>query len=1195
MQSKYLQQIEEESIFLLTILSLIHVSLAQDQNQFIYNGFQGANLHLDGAAKILPSGLLELTNTSKQIKGHAFYQIPISFNRSSSISIPFPSFSTNLAFAIVPELPNLSGHGLAFIISPTMDFSQAVGGQYLGLFNISNNGLPTNHVLAIELDTILNPEFADINNNHVGIDVNSLKSVDSAPVSYFSSEEGKNISLRLLNGDPMQLWVDYDAPREVLNVTVAPLRRLKPNRPLLSTPVDLSQFLLENMYVGFSSATGPVASDHYVLGWSFNSSGPAQNLEISKLPPLPPKRKTSQKPTVYFVRRKKYAEVREEWETEYDPQRFSYKDLYIATKGFKEKELLGAGGFGKVYKGTLPASDVQIAVKRISHDSHQGMKEFVAEIASMRRLRHRNLVQLLGYCRRKGELLLVYDYMPNGSLDKFLFSNRTPTLSWFHRFRVLKDVASALLYLHEEWEQVVLHRDVKSSNVLLDADLSGSLEILALLDYTTMVPILKPLVWSGRFMLEMACGRRPMDLQGLPEEVSMVDWVMGYWRCGAILDVIDPKLEGTYLVEEMELVLKLGLLCAHPMPAMRPKMRQVMQYLDGHVSLPEIQDGGTVFTSTFAPSNGASDFVMSFPSLSGKCSANLLSTHQHFKEPKGSCFYKIPLSFNSSSSALIPFPSFSTNFAFAMVPEFPYLSGHGMAFTISPSMDFSQAVATRYLGLFNFTDIGLPTNHVFAIELDTIENPEFEDIDDNHVGIDVNSLKSVKSAPASYFSGAEGKNISLKLINGEPMQLWIDYNAPQKTLNVTLAPLRSQKPNRPLLSTAIDLSQFLLEKMYVGFASATGSVASNHYVLGWSFNKSGPAQNLEISKLPPVPSHKKRSQNPTKIIMKYEEVREEWETEYGPHRFSYKDLYVATKGFKETQLLGAGGFGKVYEGTLPNSDLQIAVKKVSHDSKQGMKEFVAEIASMGRLRHRNLVQLLGYCRRKGELHLVYDYMSNGSLDKFLFSNEKPNLSWLHRFRVIKGVASALLYLHEEWEQVVLHRDVKASNVLLDADLNGRLGDFGLARLYDHGTNPQTTHVVGTVGYLAPELTRTGKATTKTDVFAFGAFMLEVACGRRPIHLQGQTEELILVDFVLECWKRGAILDASDQNLEGNYLAEEMELVLKLGLLCSHSIPAMRPDMRQVMQYLDGITSLPEIQTDIGVLRVCLQVMKHLNL
>ena len=125
---------------------------------------------------------------------------------------------------------------------------------------------------------------------------------------------------------------------------------------------------------------------------------------------------------------------------------------------------------------------------------------------------------------------------------------------------------------------------------------------------------------------------------------------------------------------------------------------------------------------------------------------------------------------------------------------------------------------------------------------------------------------------------------------------------------------------------------------------------------------------------------------------KFEEIREDWEKEYGPQRFTYKNLYKATKGFSDKELLGLGGFGKVYRGTLPSSNTQIAVKKVSHDSKQGMKEFVAEIISMGRLRHRNLVQLLGYCRGRGELLLVYDYMPNGSLDKFLYSNEKPNLN-----------------------------------------------------------------------------------------------------------------------------------------------------------------------------------------------------------
>ncbi|XP_050290552.1 L-type lectin-domain containing receptor kinase IV.2-like [Quercus robur] len=567
----------------------------------------------------------------------------------------------------------------------------------------------------------------------------------------------------------------------------------------------------------------------------------------------------------------------------------------------------------------------------------------------------------------------------------------------------------------------------------------------------------------------------------------------------------------------------------------------------------------------------------------------------------GYAFYQLPLKFNASSG-LTQSLSFSTNFVFAIVPETPSKGGHGIAFTISPSWKFTNAVASNYLGLLNVSNNGLSTNHLLAIELDTIEGQEFQDIDNNHVGINVNSMKSIESATATYFSDQERKNISLKLVSGNPMHLWIDYDETEKLLKVTLAPTSIPKPNRPLLSTHINMSQILLESMFVGFSAATGTVTSDHYILGWSFNKSGQAQSLDVSKLPQPPQQRKSKDKRGKIIKiliiavvvvlilvtgaifilrrkKYAEMLEDWENEYGPHRFSYKNLYKATKGFSNKELLGEGGFGKVYKGTLRSSNIQIAVKKVSHDSKQGMKEFVAEIISMGRLRHRNLVQLLGYCRRKGELLLVYDYMPNGSLDKFLYGNEKPNLNWLQRFQILKGVASGLLYLHEEWEQVVLHRDVKASNVLLDVELNGRLGDFGLARLCDHGANPQTTNVAGTVGYLAPELTRTGRATTCTDVFAFGAFMLEVACGRRPIEIQCLPAEMILVDYVFQCWRKGAILDASDPRLEGSYVKEEMELVLKLGLFCSQSMPAARPSMRQVMQFLDGDADLPELPHD----------------
>ncbi|XP_037492694.1 L-type lectin-domain containing receptor kinase SIT2-like [Jatropha curcas] len=166
---------------------------------------------------------------------------------------------------------------------------------------------------------------------------------------------------------------------------------------------------------------------------------------------------------------------------------------------------------------------------------------------------------------------------------------------------------------------------------------------------------------------------------------------------------------------------------------------------------------------------------------------------------------------------------------------------------------------------------------------------------------------------------------------------------------------------------------------------------------------------------------------------------------------------------------------------------------------------------------------------------------------------------------------------------------------LDSDLNGgRLGDFGLAKFYDHGSIPQTTCVVGTVGYLAPEATRTGKVTTSSDVFSFGILMLEVACGRKPLEPERPPQEVILADWVLERWKSGQILETSDPKLEGKYMVEEMELVLKLGLLCAHPIPAARPIMRQVVQYLDGKASLPEIQMEasgpgIGLVTISQQV------
>ncbi|ERN07995.1 hypothetical protein AMTR_s00012p00255000 [Amborella trichopoda] len=566
----------------------------------------------------------------------------------------------------------------------------------------------------------------------------------------------------------------------------------------------------------------------------------------------------------------------------------------------------------------------------------------------------------------------------------------------------------------------------------------------------------------------------------------------------------------------------------------------------------------------------------------------------------GHAFYPKLLQFKNSSTGSAF--SFSAAFVFAITLPIVF-PGAGLAFVISPSTRFEEANSTQYLGLFNLTGSGDPENQVFAVEFDTVENIDLRDIDGNHVGIDLNSVRSNVSASAAYYLTEDHKttkhNLSLK--SEDPIQVWIEYDGMEKLLNITLSPIEiAGRTGRPLISSRVDLSPILQEFMYVGFSASTGVVASCHYLLGWSFAINGRAQDLDLSVLPSYPRSKSSNKGLSMVskigislsfiifviaaisVIVYlvrrrtdKEIVEDWELEYGPHRFSYKEITMATKAFQDEELIGFGGFGKVYRGVMPDSGLQVAVKRVAHESEQRVREFLAEISSIGNLRHRNLVPLLGWCKRKTELIIVYEYMPRGSLDKYLFGDDGPPLSWRQRCKILKGVATALLYLHEQWEQVVIHRDVKASNVLLDTDMNARLGDFGLAKLYERGSNLQTTRVVGTFGYLAPELSRTGKATTESDVFSYGAVLLEVACGRRPIERQG-SPKAVLVDWVWECFKEGRLLDVADPRLEGCFEIEEMTMVLRLGLWCSHPVPTARPSMRQVCQILDGDVPFPEI-------------------
>ncbi|OEL28547.1 L-type lectin-domain containing receptor kinase S.4 [Dichanthelium oligosanthes] len=493
--------------------------------------------------------------------------------------------------------------------------------------------------------------------------------------------------------------------------------------------------------------------------------------------------------------------------------------------------------------------------------------------------------------------------------------------------------------------------------------------------------------------------------------------------------------------------------------------------------------------------------------------------------------------------------SFSAAFVFDIVTV-GRGGGAGLAFVVSTSKALPGASPGVYLGLLGRDNMGNSSNHVFAVEFDTVQAPGlFNEVNDNHVGVDLNSLESNVSEPAGYFADNGRRKVPLPLDSAQPIQAWVDYDGRAKILNVTIAPVSvASRPRRPLISQPIDLLPIFKQDMYVGFSASTG----------------------KLTLRPLVEFPHRRSCTRAALA----DTLEEWELDH-PHRFPYRELYKATKGFKNSELLGAGGFGKVYRGVLPRSGDVVAIKRISSNGWQGMSEFVAEVASLGRMRHRNLVELRGWCKRGQDLLLVYEFMPNGSLDTHLFGpagEPRPPLSWEQRVRIFRGVASGLVYLHEEWEQVVVHRDVKASNVLLGADMGARLGDLGLARLYEHGADPGTTRVVGTLGYMSPEVVVTGRATTATDVFAFGVLLLEVACGCRPID---PVTGVNLLRWVRELGVKGDLVHAVDERLAGCYDVKEVKLVLWLGLMCSQTRPEARPSMRQVCQYLDGEVDMQE--------------------
>ncbi|XP_047053891.1 receptor-like serine/threonine-protein kinase SD1-8 isoform X3 [Lolium rigidum] len=284
--------------------------------------------------------------------------------------------------------------------------------------------------------------------------------------------------------------------------------------------------------------------------------------------------------------------------------------------------------------------------------------------------------------------------------------------------------------------------------------------------------------------------------------------------------------------------------------------------------------------------------------------------------------------------------------------------------------------------------------------------------------------------------------------------------------------------------------------------------------------------------------------------------------------FDLGTIAAATDGFSIDNKLGEGGFGPVYKGKLEDGQ-EIAVKTLSKTSMQGLDEFKNEVMLIAKLQHRNLVRLLGYSISGQERILVYEYMENKSLDYFLF--EKSNsilLDWKVRYSIIEGIARGLLYLHQDSRYRIIHRDMKASNVLLDKEMTPKISDFGMARIFGSDeTEINTLKVVGTYGYMSPEYAMDGVFSVKSDVFSFGVLLLEIISGRKNRGVYSYSNHLNLLGHAWSLWNEGKGIELADETMNGSFNSDEVLKCIKVGLLCVQENPDDRPLMSQVLMML----------------------------
>ncbi|XP_063935665.1 serine/threonine-protein kinase PBL35-like isoform X1 [Daucus carota subsp. sativus] len=737
-------------------------------------------------------------------------------------------------------------------------------------------------------------------------------------------------------------------------------------------------------------------------------------------------------------------------------RRFSFHDIRSATNNFKEELVIGKGGFGIVYKGII--EERIVAVKRSKSMSKQGSKEFLTEIKMLSQFQHSHLVSLIGYCDDSEEMILVYEYMPAGSLADHLHKRVRrgdtilPSLTWEQRLKICIGVAHGLDYLHTgtSIDERVIHRDVKTANILLDENLAAKLSDFGLsktgpanqtctyvstrvkgthgyLDpyyVATHRLTRKTDVYAfGVVLFEVLCGRPAVDRSLDEEQISLAGWAQQCFEEGLLEQIIDTNIKASISSDSLNTFVDVAIKCLLMQPKLRPTMAEIVVGLESALAL---QEKSTSYCLVEI-------MPLDYTSQEDVHSSTLVVKNTDHKREH-------------------------TAQVIVNVSDAWYLNKQSSART---------TFTKRVVALFSVT--------------------------------------------ARVFSG--------KLVNRDA---------------------RTTRYSNTVLSFNSNKAQAANSPSFIAVYSSVPQTP-------WVQEEILPSSELK--------------------------------------NFRFDEIRAATREFNDASVIGEGGFGCVYKGWIDENTfaavkwgtgMAIAVKRLNVEGLQGHREWLAKINYLGQLCHPNLVKLIGYCCEDEHRLLVYEFMSQGSLENLLFrrdSSVKP-LRWHHRLRIALGAAKGLAYLHSS-EATVIYRDFKTSNILIDSQFNAKLSDLGLARdgPGDGGTHV-STGVFGTHGYVAPEYIATGHLTMKCDIYSFGVVLLELLTGRRVIDSTLPIKEQNLVTWLKAFLSSNhKILQVMDADIEGQYTVKEALRAASLALKCLLVDPKLRADANQVVNAVEQLWDL----------------------